>query len=206
MALPPAGFQILHGDRDRRILSRPVNIRWAGWETDTVKLQRNGWRLAVEFDPCDQRYRLLMNHEQLQLTAITDQRRIDYALSEMHNTFRRDMFPIFEVRHVAPTFEILRIQETGEPWNFNQINAEPLMTDAVVERLEDLNIFRLALDKAEEVVIDKADMTVIEHLQAIKALQSEKQHELREKARRERDRGEPSVSGEVVVQLIDYKQ
>ena len=192
---------------DRRILSRPIGIRWAGWETDTQRLQRAGWRLAVEADVMHERYWLMMNHEQMRMTAMTDERRLDYAMTQMRNVFDQQMLPIFEVRHVAPTFEIVRVQEYGEWPDFQQIDAEPRMATNEVKRIEDMNIFRLALDHAEEVVIDQADMTVIEHLQAIKDLQSDKQRELREKARRQRDRerGEEPTRGEVVVQLVDYK-
>lgn len=187
---------------DRRILSRPIGIRWAGWETDTQRLQRAGWKLAVETDAYREQYRLIMNHEQMRLTAMTDERKLEYALTQMQHTFRQDCFPIFEVRHVAPTFEFVKIQMGAFP-DFQQIDAEPRMSTQEVKRLEDLNVFRLALDGAEEVIIDKADMSVIEHLQAIKDLQKETQRDLRQKARQSKPAD--SERGEVVVQLVDYK-
>ena len=73
-----------------------------------------------------------------------------------------------------------------------------------IRSIEEMNIFRLALTGAEEVVIDKADMSVIEHLQAIKDLQKRTQRDLRAKNRQPVTKAD-TAHGEVVVQLVDYK-
>lgn len=68
----------------------------------------------------------------------------------------------------------------NEPsFNFQQIDAQPTCTFADVQSIEDMNIFNVPLTRAEEILIDDADMTVIEHLQAIKELQSEDQKRIR---------------------------
>jgi len=187
----------------QRILSRPIGIRWAGWETDTQRLQRSGWQLAVESDVMRERYKLIMRHEQMRLTAITDERRLEHSLTQMHQGLAGGL-PIFEVRHVAPTFEFVKIQQMGEFPQFYQIDAEPRMATNEIRSIEEMNIFRLALTGAEEVVIDKADMSVIEHLQAIKDLQKQTQRDLRAKNRQPVTKAD-TAHGEVVVQLVDYQ-
>jgi len=111
------------------------------------------------------------------------------------------------VVRIAPTIENIRIQSTGSWENFQLIDAEPQMVNTTIERVEDLNIFAMAVGQAEHVVIDKANMDVVDHLQAIKDLQSDKQKELRDKARKGESmrEGENVVHGEVVVQLVNYK-
>ena len=211
--MPPVGSP----NNQQRILSRPVPIHWAGWETDTVRLQRSGWQLAVEFEPMRDMYSLMMKHPEMNMTALTSAIRIDHGLSMLDRY--RDMgrqdpavgvnhMPAFNVIKVAPQFENVRIQSTGTWENFQLIDAEPQMVDTVIERPEDLNIFALAMSQAEQVAIDQADMSVVEHLEAIKDMQSDKQKELRDKARKgersDYDRNDPPY-GQVVVQLVDYK-
>jgi hypothetical protein len=210
--MPPVGSS----NKEQRILSRPVPVHWAGWETDTTRLQRNGWQLAVEFEPMKDMYALMMRHPEMNMTALTSAIRLDHGLSLMDNYSRRGfadpspgvnaMVP-FNVIKVAPQFENVRIQSTASWENFQLIDAEPQMVETTIERPEDLNIFALAMSQAEQVAIDKADMSVVEHLEAIKDLQSDEQKTLREKARKREARreGEHAVTGEVVVQLVDYK-
>ncbi|SFZ81608.1 hypothetical protein SAMN02983003_0591 [Devosia enhydra] len=35
---------------ERRILSRPVELHWAGWKSDTMTLQQNGWDISAQQD------------------------------------------------------------------------------------------------------------------------------------------------------------
>lgn len=192
---------------DVRILSRPIPIRWAGWESNTLMLQQCGWQIAVEFNPDCDVYRLMMRHEQMNMTAMTNERVIDFAVS-LSNFEHRELakLPGFEVMQVAPRLENARITDNRSWDGFQMIDAKPQMLETKIERLEDLNIFALAVGKAEEIVIDKADMSVVDHLKAIKELQAEKQKQLREKSRQKRrDVGGERVRGEVVVQLTNYR-
>lgn len=108
---------------------------------------------------------------------------------------------MFNVVKIAPTIELVQIRSTDSWDNFNLIDATPRIVEDEVTRLEDLNIFAMAIGKAEQVTINQADMTVVEHLDAIKNLQSDKQKDLREKARK----GDSDVRGNIIVQLVDYK-
>ena len=210
------GKSMARQDRNQRILSRPVPVHWAGWETDTLRLQRAGWQLAVEFEPTRDMYSLMLKHPEMNMMALTSAIRLDHGLSMLDNYRSRgysdpatgvNATVPFNVVKVAPQFENVRIQSTGTWKNFQLIDAEPQMVDTIIERPEDLNIFALAMTQAEQVAIDQADMSVVEHLEAIKDLQSDEQKMLRDKARKREARidGENAVTGEVIVQLVDYK-
>ncbi len=210
---------MISGDKkEQRILSRPVPVHWQGWETDTVRLQRAGWQLAVEFEPSRDMYSLIMNHKEMKLTAITSAIRIDHGLSmydQRQSQFGQspapgvNHMPAFNVVKIAPSIENIRIQSNATWKNYQLIDAEPQLSEMTIEKIEDLNIFALAVGGAEQVVMDKANMEVVDHLEAIKDLQSDTQKELREKARKgvfsDYDRVGPPV-GEVVVQLVDYQE
>lgn len=188
---------------DSRMLSTPWPVHWAGWTTTTLDLQGAGWRLAVEFDHQRLNYRLLMKHAKMKLVALTDAQHIErYANnfgSKRFTNYHPSALRPFNVVHVAETLHVERIMSNGSglSWSkFDEMNAEPMMVHSKIERLEDFNVF--ATKAVERVFVDKADMSVIEHLEAIKAMQSPKQRELRDRSRQE----QTDNAGELVAQLI----
>lgn len=169
-------------DLSRRILSYPVRVEWAGWETDTHRLQQSGWEIAVDYEPYRMAYRLMMRHRMIRLYAITAAEVIENYTNVL-GPGMHERFPMFRVMHCAPSIEVVRI--TDDLTNFQQIDAQPMMINQEIKRIEDLNIFNVPLTRTEELVVDKANMSVIEHLQAIKELQSPEQARIRERIRRE---------------------
>lgn len=186
-----------------RLLSRPLGVYWAGWETTTLALQRNGWDLAVEHDHYRNGYTLLMRHEAMQLHACTSELTLERLPQE-----RWEHVPVFQVRAIARTLQTAHMPRVDFA-AFQQIDAEPRFVDHKIQRVEDFNIFALARSKAEEVLVNKADMTVIEHLEAIKRLQEPKQRELRQEMLRGRESARPSRSTpklQLVAQLIHLEE
>jgi hypothetical protein len=192
--------------REPRFLSRPFKVIWAGWETTTHKLQQCGWMIAAEqHDMAGGRFRLLMKHEQMQLVALSTFSEFDLHTAQRAQFFEEGRFPAFQVTHVVNDIQF-RIAEMGMP-NFKQIDAEPQITYDQIKSVDDLNIFKIPLERAEEIIIDKADMTVVQHLKAIKELQKDKQAEIRE-SRRKRDAREArdisKPEHEVVANIIHF--
>lgn len=186
-----------------RLLSRPLGVHWAGWQTTTLALQRNGWDLAVEHDYHRNGYTLLMRHEAMQLHACTSELTLE-RLPQEH----WEHAPVFQVRVVARSLQSAHMPGLDFA-SFQQIDAEPRFVDHKIQRIEDFNIFALARSKAEEVLVNKADMTVIEHLEAIKRLQEPKQRELRQQMLRDRKdappaRGAPKL--QLVAQLVHLEE
>lgn len=185
----------LSRDNYARILSRPLGVEWAGWTTDTLTLQECGWKLAVSVDSSVMKYRLMMTHQKMNLYAITDVLTIERLPGDYDG---RRHAPVFHVIHVAPDIQVIQtmLPTLGA---FEEIDARPQFVESKITSLRDLNVF--ATRKAEQVLIDKADMTVIEHLEAIKALQSPEQKRLREIASRERST-QPRL--QLVANLVSY--
>lgn len=184
------------GDQPR-LLSRPVGVEWAGWRTDTATLRRAGWNLAVEHEAHSDRYRLLMQHPDMRLHAISEPAM--FMLRQLPPEF-----PVFRVVRVAPSLHVVELP--GLSWQgFEAIDAQPQYTSKRITRIEDTNIFAPFRVKAEELVVNRADMTVVEHLEAIRALQDPEQRRIRERMLRE-DSPQSAPHRDVVVQLVEYRR
>lgn len=196
------------------ILSRPYRVMWAGWETDTRRLQQAGWKLAVDTAQMDSwegtRYTLVMHHEGMKLWALCDDRHINFHQSVSIHA-NPEALSTFIVRHVANDIHVRTMGPVKMA--FQQINAEPAygkMEDMVDHSLANLNIFHLGGERVDEVLFDKADLTVVDHLEAIKKLQAPRQKEIREKMLREEsdatasDRSAVPPKSEVVANLIYF--
>lgn len=183
-----------------RVLSRPVRVRWAGWQTNTLDLQQNGWQLAVDFDHHRSRYKLCLTHRALQLWALSDWAGVPPVYADA-NYFSDERYE-FNVVHIGKSINI-QVHENS-PLSFCEIDATPVFSTKAITRLEDLNIFSAPKTRTEEILVSRADMSVVEHLEAIKALQSGKQKELRRKMAESRDGKEFAPSMTMVAQLIEY--
>jgi hypothetical protein len=170
------------------MLSRPIGVVWAGWESNTLRLQQGGWELAVEYDVHRDMYRLMIHSHQGQLYGLSSATYLDKRLAQAWN---EDMPKAFNMQGIARSLEVIRHEEIGPGFaNFQQIDATPQMVDSEIQRVEDFNIFKTITTRADEIIIEKADMSVIEHLQAIKDLQSFSQEEIRNRILDERSRAE----------------
>lgn len=137
-----------------------------------------------------------------------------YAVTDMHiieaATGYHDMseIPVFNVIQCAPSLQS-QLSHGIDFSRFQQIDAIPQMVTGKIQRLEDLNIFSV-VGRTEQVLIDKADMSVIDHLEAIKSLQSAKQREIRDRmARGEKDEQRPAHGRpnlHLVAQLVHYDE
>jgi hypothetical protein len=161
---------------------------WVGWESNTHRLQQAGWKLAVEYDIHRDMYRLMMHSHQGALYGLSSATHLDKRLADAWN---EDMPNSFQMQGLARSLEVIRHEEIGPGFaGFAQIDATPQMVDRTIERIEDYNIFKTITTRADEIIIEKADMSVIEHLQAIKDLQSGTQEEIRKRMLDDRARGE----------------
>jgi hypothetical protein len=102
----------------------------------------------------------------MRLYAITNEEIIS-NYSNVLGPGMQDRFPMFHIQHCAPNIEVLRI--TDNLSNFQAMDAQPMMVNQEIQRIEDMNIFNVPMTRTEEILVDKADMSVIEHLEAIKS-------------------------------------
>lgn len=192
---------------DARILSRPIKVHWAGWESNTLRMQQAGWKIAIRHDYYNGRYDFVFSHEQAKMSGMVSGMQIRQILTDIQNGGQYAESIFIDIQHMANNLEVYRVNAHGDFFaDFQMIDATPRMVTGRIDSLRDSSVFAYAVHQAEEVVIDQADMTVVDHLKAIKELQSEEQKRLREKARRQREANEQPVQGNVVVQLTEYRR
>lgn len=165
---------------DVRILSRPFPVEWAGWETTTRRLQCCGWQIASQYAFDSDRYRFLFKHQQLDLMGYADWLEIERSVTGAYAS--GSDLPTIHVRHVAREFSMERIppdalsRENITPWTLIDARSQ-LVTDPI-KTWEDFSVF--AKLQPKEILVPRADMSVVEHLEAIIKAQEPKQHELRQ--------------------------
>lgn len=133
------------------MLSRPLRVEWAGWVTDTFRLQQAGWKLSAEQDFYERRMRIAMVHEGLRMQAMSDRSEFDYERFHRSPMDLRDLPPLIVRRAMGSE---VRIHEAGRiDWNFQPIDAQPCMTSNRISRMEDLCHFAAPLVRSNEVII-----------------------------------------------------
>jgi len=138
-------------------------------------LQRHGWSFAVDYEPMSDAYKLALYHKDYELYGLTNARHIPKLQNMQHGY---SMLPTFKMVALARRLESKFVEVDFE--RFNPVCMTPTIANVPVKNIEDFNIFNV-VPRAKQIMVDKADMTVIEHLEAIKNLQSTKQRELRAK-------------------------
>jgi len=133
-----------------------------------------------------------MKHPEMQLYAISN-------YTQLRNTYLNEPWhmseiPAFIVKHVVSDIKVHQILDDLS--GFEPIDARQQYVDTPIRGIEDFNIFA-PIAKFEQVLVDKADMSVVDHLEAIKKLQSNTQRELREK-----ERARPKL----IAQLVSYEE
>ncbi len=172
----------------------PAVVLFHGFEANTATLERVGWRI-VEHVSHDIAYRC----ERVQLILSAPDGRLKISgigqVSEQYGRhFHEDNYPILIEAREA--FHEMRVSSRGlEMPTYREID----MSHTIMDRLVSLqwgSIFPPRSESREDVFVGKADMGVVEHLEAIKRLQAPKQKELRAKAERQ------AASAETVARLI----
>jgi hypothetical protein len=164
---------------ERRFLSEPAEVLWAGFRSDTYRLQQAGWELAAEEDVMYNRIRLLMRHRDMRLYALSDD--VEYQYRRLHD--RRERPLAFHVVRAAHEFREERIVGRGSMFaGFKQIDAQPQFIEREIKSIEDFKIFATPLARTEELIVEPE--TVAELLDKIRKMQAPEQARLRAKEAR----------------------
>lgn len=182
----------LHSEIERIPISYPVKVFFAGFESDTFRLQRAGWQLSMEntIEMCRDGHtvRLAMKHEQARLYALTNRvplgsrylAAVTFGETQAVRQFIESVQ--FDVICVAPAIQFQVIPEMG-PMSFQAIDATPQFMDRKTVDLETIGMFKpLAL--SEDVELYVPEKSVPELLELIRQKQEPIQKELREKKRK----------------------
>lgn len=147
---------------DRRLLSVPHRVLFAGFESTTTRLQQAGWELAAEELVYEDRIRLLMRHKGANLSLIT--RQVHYGFFDNGNPGDR---LTFEVIKVASAMSVVLNEQQ---FVFRQIDAMPQYVNYEPRAIEDMGIFAAPLVRTEEIIVEP--QSVAECLDLIRKMQA----------------------------------
>lgn len=133
------------------LLSRPIDIHWAGWQANTYALQREGWELSADQNLMHMAMRIAMRNQDLRCVAVT----------EMFEDFRFEQYardygkvPPLRVQYFACHIQVMKMHEL-KCMSFQPIDAAPqLVSDTTVHSYEDLKWFAAPLVETKELIVD----------------------------------------------------
>lgn len=161
-----------------RLQSRPCEVHFAGWRSDTHSLQRAGWELSAEQDIAGRRIHLVMQHQPTGLRMLAEERHFDFFRAADVMRYDRGSADLsFEIRHVATDMRTRFVEANFAA--FSPINAHPQFTDVKAQSIDDFAVFA---PMAEEIIVEPA--TVAGLLDQIKQLQAPELAAIRERNRR----------------------
>ncbi|MDE2107361.1 MAG: hypothetical protein KGL39_59750 [Patescibacteria group bacterium] len=180
---------------DYRVLSRPCEVLWAGFRSDTFTLQQMGWELAVQQEINYARISLLLRNRAMQLYALSDAAEFDFYRGVQDHI----PSPRFIVRHISPQIQVVRHDVTSI--DYRVVDAQPQIVQQQIKSIEDLGIFAVPLARTEEIIVDPADVSAM--LEQIHKMQSEGQKEIRAR-NRQRERSYPIPQQVFHAQILSF--
>ncbi len=141
------------------MLSRPLQVEWAGWRTDTYKLQGAGWSLSAHQDFAENRMRLAMEHKALQMRAISHH--IDFRFMDAFvEGYRHDEYLRSIVIPMHVVGREVHIHEQGTvDWNvFQPIDATPTFVQHKIGRIQDMVHFAPAQVRTKELIVPQENV------------------------------------------------
>lgn len=158
-----------------QMLNPVLKVHWAGWESDTLTLQRAGWQFSANQDVSRGLMRFAIKHEGLRMQGVSD---------VVHDVgFRR--YSQESGQHSIGRLNILRMVEEFKVCTmplpslaFEPISMEPAVNfDVALHSLDDLKIFAPIKRPEHSIIIDPNSTQ--ELLNRVLELQDPKQIEIR---------------------------
>jgi hypothetical protein len=156
-------------------------LYWAGWEADTLRLQREGWQISMEQEVHYCRMRVAIKHPQFQMYGLSRSIEFDFMGYGSPHGYIQQMreFPVIAIDKMASNFTVTMIADMS---TFQPVSAVPEFSMMERKHIDDFKIFK-PLDQVKEIIIARPN--VKELLDQIIAQQDPKQAELRDKRRKE---------------------
>ena len=122
------------------IMNQPIKIWWAGWETDTFRLSKEGWEISAEQDVMRREIRLAINHPELRIQGITHIS--EWAFEEILQNSRHAVLPTALI--VQAMNQTLFVQTIGrmDGFNFHAINTNPTYVEPNIRSLSEIAHFQ----------------------------------------------------------------
>lgn len=132
------------------MLSRPVELHWAGWRSDTFTLQQHGWSLSAEQNIERMQMSIAMRNERAGMSGITAPMNWEY-MRDMQD-FRGHHTPQLPVHLMGRKIEVMHTM--GDHWsNFRPIDAQPQFMQRERRSLEDFVHFAPAHTRTQQLIV-----------------------------------------------------
>lgn len=166
-----------------KVMSDPAEVIFAGFVSDTRRLQQAGWRLSMNQDVYGRLIQLAMHHPGAGLYMVADAMDFEFMrprqYSHVHGGFEPP--PRFVIRHCSSK---IVCQVMANFANFRPVDAEPQYVEVQHKNIEDFNIFASSLVRTEEIIVEP--QSVAECLELIRKMQAPDLAEVRKRnARRD---------------------
>lgn len=132
-----------------------MKVYWAGWQSDTHRLQREGWQLSADQDIRMQAIRIAMKHEGLRCVAVS-QMLEDFRYEGYARDYSASEMPPLVIQFFACRLEVVQMPRL-ECMNFSAIDAAPqFLSKRTIHSYEDLKWFAAPLVETKELIVDPA--------------------------------------------------
>ena len=179
-------------DWEQRILSKPMPVHWAGFESNTYRLQQAGWEFTADQSYERMGTRLMMRHQGFQMYGCTDHVDTDFFASRTSDKWRGIRFPI-QWMTGGRVQVIHEVGGEGIISAMQPVDMTPTLATAQARDIEDLNLFGAPLVRTNEVIIDPN--SVPEMMDRILELQKPGAQAHYEERLREMKRGGSRIDG-----------
>lgn len=124
-----------------RLLAKPVKVYWRGWETDTYRLQQEGWELSMDQDVCQMRMRMVVRHREAGFMGQTNDIPLHLAAPYgVERAYGMETEPrhIWQMQHMGRSIMVRELGPISGYANFRAVDAKPQLAISEVKCLEDL--------------------------------------------------------------------
>jgi hypothetical protein len=165
---------------EHRLLSPPIKVHWAGWESDTLRLSRAGWDISVDQDIARDVLRIALRHTEGKVYGWSQPIQYrDLAMESRGNPgMYMKMLESIGLQVMLANDLTITIMEPM-PLTFEPGEMVPSFSDRKIQHIEDFKIFKTQPKDAQEVLLDMP--TLDEVLKYACKLQEPKQKEIRAK-------------------------
>ena len=137
-----------------RLISKPVELHWLGWKTDTATLAQYGWDLSANQN-------IFRNTMQIALRRKFDEHNQIQGISEIEEwDYHRHsaIIPRGQVlqMRLGHQFQMVSIRMNDADWN--AIDANPSYTTQRIENLEDIVHFKKVNQDTKEILLQRASL------------------------------------------------
>jgi len=129
---------------ERYLASRPMRLHFAGWETDTYRLQQNGWQLSAIQDPYMDAMQIAFQHQEYRMRGITHKIRREYDMMMQNHMIDAPC-------HLATDF-ISHTTSIAPFGKFQPIDAEPQFMETR-QRMSENMVFAPNLARTQEIIV-----------------------------------------------------